>query len=133
MLRTTRLRRLSETQEKLRTLELVELESCRRALSDAQDARRHVLACIAGGASPELIDIAIRAGAMSRSAKAVEVAGARVRDRTERLVNDAVTARLAARLYANAVIAERAAREAEALTEIIERLAADGAVSAAQD
>lgn len=133
MTKASRLKRLADTQLRLRTLEQLEFERCGQGLAEAEAARHHVLECVAGAGAPEQAWLVAQTGASQRTEKRVEAAGVSVAEQEARLGERAFVCRLVARLHAEAVLQERCRREAGELAETLERVAASWETSARQD
>ena len=133
MTKASRLERLIETQHKLRTLDLAELERRRQILAVATAARDHLLSCMTSASPQDPGWLAGRVGAYSRSCREVETAEAQVLEQSEKVKDTAFIAQLSTRLHARMVRAEQARLEVGALAETIERLSIGNEDSAAQD
>ena len=134
MERSARLKRLVETQQRVRDLEQLELIRSRAQLAEAEAARDHVLGLLSGPGSPGAPAwLAVGTGATTRSARDIATAIARVAEREAALSERAMGCQLVAGLHAKVVMKERALGEAAALTEILERVTTSEQKSAAQD
>lgn len=133
MTQSSRLKRLVDTQQRLRTLEQLELERCRQALAEAEAARNHVLESVSGAGSADQAWLVARTDAPHRTARDAEAARTRVVDQATRLSDRASVCRLVARLQSEALLREHSRREASELAEAIERIGVSWEDSATQD
>lgn len=129
----SRLKRLAQVQQRLRVLQLIELEGQRRVLADAELTHALVLECLDGGSSPEVSWLAARFGAPMRAQRNIQRARELFGVQAGRLLDTSVVAQLATRIHAEALERERIALEAKELVETIDRLGSTRDDSAAQD
>lgn len=133
MEKSRRLKRLSDTQQRLLTLEQLELARRRQALIEAEAAREHVLDRLSGDGLTHEAWFVARTNASRRTASQVEAAASGVVDQAARLSERATVCLLIDRLHFEAQQQDRTRFEASELVEVLERVTATPEDSAGQD
>ena len=133
MQESQRLQRLADAQERIRSLQRIELENRSGALALAEAERARVVASICGGGPPELAYLLVRAGLPARTGGNVAAARSSVQLQTERLIEDTVTAQAVMRLLEQARRREDLAREARELADVLDGFVSRPADSVTQD
>ena len=123
----TRWQRLVDLNRQLRRIELIELTQRQGALSAAEEARTHVLACVSEEGSVETGRLVAATRASLRTQRNLETAAAAVRDQGARVLEPTIAGRIAERRLAEATAAAERAREAAELAEVIDHAAGQAA------
>ena len=133
MPKSQRLQRLADAQERIRTLQRIELEFRSGALALAEAERANAMASICGLGTPALEYLVVRTGLPARTVRNVEAARSSMQRQAERLIEDTVTSQAIMRLLEEARRREDMARNARELADVLDGFLSRATDSVAQD